>query len=60
MVDIKNIKSTKALNSISLYEALEKTPPILDHLMMIKSTVYVLIHKEKKHDNLSKSAKFAL
>ena len=59
MVNIKNVRLTKALNGISLYEALEKTPSTLDHLMMIGSTVYVLIHKEKRHGNLSKSAKFA-
>lgn len=58
MVNIKNLRLTKALNRISSYEALEKTLPILDHLMMIRSMVYILIHKEKRYGNLCKFAKF--
>lgn len=59
MVDVKNLRPTNALDGQSPYEVFEKKPPTLDHLMMIGSTVYVLIHEEERKGDKSKSAKFA-
>lgn len=59
MVEVKNLRPTNALNGISPYEALEYRQPRIDHLRIIGSMVYVLIHKEERQGERSKSAKFA-
>lgn len=59
MVEVKNLRPTNALNGKSPSEALEKKSPRLDHLRVLGSTVYVLIHEEERQGDKSKSAKFA-
>ena len=59
MVDIKNIRPISVLDEKSSYKALEKKQPRFDHLKVIDSMVYVFIHKEKRKEDKSKSAKFA-
>lgn len=59
MVDVKNLRPTKALNGKSPYEVLEKKPPTLDHLKVIGSSIYVFIQEEERKNDKSKSAKFA-
>lgn len=58
MVEVKNLRPTNALEGKSPYEALEDKQPRLDHLRVLGSTVYVLIHKEERQGDKSKSAKF--
>lgn len=59
MVDVKNLRPIKHWTGKALLKPQEKNPPILDHLMVIGPTVYVLIHKKERQDDRIKSAKFA-
>ena len=59
MVHVKNIRPTHALSGKSPYEFYESKPPSLNHLRVLGSTVYVLIHKEERRGINSKSAKFS-
>ena len=59
MVHVKNIRPTNALSGKSPYEFYESKPPSLNHLRVLGSTVYILIHKEERKGINSKSAKFS-
>ena len=59
MVHVKNIRPTNALSGKSPYEFYESKSPSLNHLRVLGSTVYILIHKEERKGINSKSAKFS-
>ena len=58
MVHTKNIRPTNALAGKTPYEIFEKKSPKLDHLRILGSTVYALIHKKERKGINSKAAKF--
>lgn len=47
MVHVKNIRPTRTLNGKSPHELFENEIPTLNHLRILGSTVYVLIHEEQ-------------
>ena len=47
VVEVKNLRPTSALQRKCLLEALEKKLPRLDHLRVLRATVYVFIHEKK-------------
>ena len=59
MVHTKNVRPTNALGGKTPYEVFENKPPKLDHLRVLGSTVYALIHEQERKGMNSKSAKFA-
>lgn len=56
MIHVKNLRSTAVLDGKSPYEVDNNEVPTLDHLRVLRSTVYVFIHEEERQ---RKSAKFA-
>lgn len=59
MVHVKNIRPTRILEGKTPYELFENKIPTLDHLRVLGSTVYVLIHEKEQKGANSKGAKFA-
>lgn len=60
MVHVKNLRPTSVLDGKTPHELMEKKPLTINHLRVLGSTVYVLIHKaDQKGKNGSKAAKFA-
>ena len=59
MVHTKNIRPTNALAGKTPYEIFEKKSPKLDHLRILGSTVYALIHEKERKGINSKAAKFS-
>lgn len=55
MTQVKNVRPTNALEGGNPHQALYNSPPSVNHLQVLGSTVYVFIHKEER--NL-KSEKF--
>lgn len=55
MTYVKNLRPTKALQSLNPYQELFKTLPNLAHLQVLGSTIYILIHEEERE---FKSEKF--
>ncbi len=55
MTQVKNVRPTNALKGGNPHQALHNSPPSVNHLRVLGSTVYVFIHKEER--NL-KSEKF--
>ena len=58
MVHTKNVRPTNALSGKTPFEIYESKSPPLNHLRVLGSTVYVLIHEEERKGANSKSAKF--
>ena len=59
MVHVKNLKPTSTLAGKTPYKLFKKETPSLDHLRILGSTIYVLIHEEDQKGTNSKGAKFA-
>lgn len=59
MVHVKNLRPTSSLNGKTPHELMEKEIPTIDHLRVLGSTVYVLIHEADRKGEKSKAAKFA-
>lgn len=59
MVHVKNIRPTSSLNGKTPHKLMEKEVPTIDHLRVLGSTVYVLIHEADRKGKNSKAAKFA-
>ena len=48
MTYVKNVRPTKALGGDSPYHALQTIQPDIQHLWVLGSTVYVLLHEEER------------
>ncbi len=48
MTYVKNVRPTKALGGDSSYHALQAIQPDIQHLRVLGSTVYVLLHEEER------------
>lgn len=59
MVHVKNVRPTSTLNGKTPYKLMEKRIATIDHLRVLGSTVYVLIHEADQKGSNSKGAKFA-
>lgn len=59
MVHVKNVRPTSTLNGKTPHELMEQETPTIDHLRVLGSTVYVLIHQADRKGKNSKRAKFA-
>ena len=59
MVHTKNVRPTNALSGKSPFEIYESKPLSLNHLRVLGSTVYVLVHREERVGANSKSVKFS-
>ena len=60
MVHTKNLRPASALEGKTPHELMEKKIPAIDYLRILRSIVYVFIHKANCKSKNSKAAKFAL
>lgn len=59
MVHVKNFRPTSTLEGGTPHELIEKKVPTINHLRVLGSTVYVLIHEADRKRKNNKAAKFA-